>query len=112
MACHGQTDAKSIKNYSKSPLRNFQEHYLMRRLRFLAKQSTCHHNGWNILKDDLGIEFRQRHAQSNLYQLSEKSIEKAYKAGNYVSKKKYLLILEPAGENNVTPHQHQLLAGS
>jgi hypothetical protein len=30
------------------------------------------------LKIDLGIEFRQRHAESNLYQLSEKSIEKAY----------------------------------
>ena len=41
-----------------------------------------------------------------------KVLRKPTKAGNYVSKKKYLLILESASEDNVTPHQHQLLAGS
>ena len=31
------------------------------------KVTTCHHvSGWNILKDDMEIEFRQRRAQSDL----------------------------------------------
>lgn len=37
------------------------------RCKFIIYMVTCHHvSGWNILEDDVEIEFRQRRAQSDL----------------------------------------------